>query len=69
MIARGNLEFAFRVIDAAHPPEEQDKPKRLVGIVLGILGGGIMGMLAVYLRHVFGMIRTNRFPAPRHSAA
>ena len=69
MVARGNLEFAFRVIDDAHPPEEQDKPKRLVGIVLGILGGGIMGMLAVYLRHVFGMIRTNRFPAPRHSAA
>jgi len=57
MVARGNIEFAFRVIDRAHPPEEHDKPKRIIGLVVGILGGGMLGMLAVYLRNTFRMIR------------
>jgi len=57
MVARGNIEFAFRVVDRAYPPEEHDKPKRIIGIAVGILGGGMLGMLAVYLRNTLRMIR------------
>jgi uncharacterized protein involved in exopolysaccharide biosynthesis len=41
MVARGNEEYAFRVIDRAHPPKKRFKPTRS----LLILGGGVIGGL------------------------
>jgi uncharacterized protein involved in exopolysaccharide biosynthesis len=41
MVARGNEEYAFRVIDRAHPPKKRFKPWRS----LLILGGGLIGAM------------------------
>ncbi|HEV7606557.1 MAG TPA: Wzz/FepE/Etk N-terminal domain-containing protein [Steroidobacteraceae bacterium] len=56
MVARGNEEYAFRVIDKAHPPKKRFKPIRS----LLILGGGVIGGL---LACVYVAIRGQR-PRP-----
>jgi uncharacterized protein involved in exopolysaccharide biosynthesis len=43
MVARGNEEYAFRVIDKAYPPKRRFKPDR---VMLVLTGGIIGGMLA-----------------------
>lgn len=45
MLARGNEEFAFRVIDAAEPPKRQQWPKSALLILIGAMAGGIVGCL------------------------
>ncbi|TVR36204.1 MAG: hypothetical protein EA404_00040 [Spirochaetaceae bacterium] len=52
MLARGNEEFAFRVIDAADVPKRPSRPRRSMIAVVGTMLGGILGVLAVFLRHV-----------------
>ena len=57
MLARGNDEFAFRVIDPAEPPKLRVRPNRtLIVIVAGMLGG----MLSVFLVFTAGAIRNLR---------
>jgi uncharacterized protein involved in exopolysaccharide biosynthesis len=47
MLARGNTEFAFRVLDAPSVPKFQVRPKRLFVVVLGTLVGGLLGIFVV----------------------
>lgn len=47
MLARGNEEFAFRVIDGPVPPKERVRPKRALIAIIGCLLGGVLGVLAV----------------------
>jgi uncharacterized protein involved in exopolysaccharide biosynthesis len=50
MLARGNEDFAFRVLDGPIAPKDPVRPKRLFVVVLGTLIGalvGIVGVLAV----------------------
>ncbi|HUQ11800.1 MAG TPA: Wzz/FepE/Etk N-terminal domain-containing protein [Steroidobacteraceae bacterium] len=51
MVARGNEEYAFRVIDTAHPAKKRFKPYRS----LLIIGGAFVGAL---LACVFLVVRT-----------
>jgi uncharacterized protein involved in exopolysaccharide biosynthesis len=51
MLARGNEEFAFRIIDAAEPAKYRARPKRRVIAVLGTALGGLLGMFLVFLVH------------------
>ncbi|MEJ2240280.1 MAG: GNVR domain-containing protein [Gemmatimonadales bacterium] len=51
MLARGNKEFAFRVIDGAVPPKEAVWPKRALIVLVGTVLGGVVGMLGVLLMH------------------
>jgi uncharacterized protein involved in exopolysaccharide biosynthesis len=51
MLARGNEEFAFRVIDAASPPKERVRPKRALIAVVGTMLGGMLAVLIVFLSH------------------
>jgi uncharacterized protein involved in exopolysaccharide biosynthesis len=51
MLARGNEEFAFRVIDAASPPKERVRPKRAVIAVVGTMFGGMLAVFGVFLLH------------------
>lgn len=53
MLARGNAEFAFRVVDSAQVPELRSWPPRLLICALSVLLGGIAGVLFVSLRSVF----------------
>jgi uncharacterized protein involved in exopolysaccharide biosynthesis len=51
MLARGNEEFAFRIIDNAAPPKDRIRPKRSLIAVLGTLMGGVLALFAVFIRH------------------
>jgi uncharacterized protein involved in exopolysaccharide biosynthesis len=60
MLARGNEEFAFKVIDKATPPKLRDAPKRALIAVVATLAGGFLAILAVFLRQAW----RNRPPRP-----
>lgn len=57
MLARGNEEFAFRIIDPAAEPREPAWPRPALLAVLGTLLGGIIGFLAVFIAHTNGAAR------------
>ena len=52
MMANVQEQFAFKIIDPAALMGEKDyvKPKRLLMMVLGLLGGGMLGILLVFAR-------------------
>jgi uncharacterized protein involved in exopolysaccharide biosynthesis len=50
MLARGNEEFAFKVIDRATPPTLRESPKRSLIAIVSMLAGGFLGVLFVFLR-------------------
>jgi uncharacterized protein involved in exopolysaccharide biosynthesis len=60
MLARGNEEFAFKVIDKATPPKLRDAPKRALIAIVATLAGGFLAILAVFLRQAW----RNRSPRP-----
>lgn len=45
MLARGNEEFAFRVLDSPVPPKERSWPKRMLVLILGLMTGGATGVI------------------------
>ena len=47
MLARGNEEFAFKIIDSASPPKLRDSPKRSLIAILSAFFGGLLGVLIV----------------------
>jgi len=49
MLARGNEEFAFRVIDRAQSPKEHVRPRRLLIVAFGTLLGGMLGVFGVFI--------------------
>ncbi|MGH8239650.1 MAG: GNVR domain-containing protein, partial [Steroidobacteraceae bacterium] len=51
MLAKGNEEFAFRVIDPAVAPKWRSRPRRLQIVVLSIIAGGLLGCMIVFARH------------------
>lgn len=51
MLANGNEEFAFRVIDAAQVPKERVSPKRAVIVILATVLGGMIASFFVFVRH------------------
>jgi uncharacterized protein involved in exopolysaccharide biosynthesis len=63
MLARGNEEFAFKVIDKATPPRQRDAPKRSLIAIVATLAGGVLGILAVFLRQA--LRNRPRRPAPQ----
>ena len=60
MLARGNEEFSFRVIDRAEPPKRRSKPNRILIVALALVFGGIISMFIVFVRHVVGVQRQNQ---------
>jgi uncharacterized protein involved in exopolysaccharide biosynthesis len=51
MLARGNEEFAFRVIDSATAPKQRVRPKRALIAILGTILGGMLAISLVFLAH------------------
>jgi uncharacterized protein involved in exopolysaccharide biosynthesis len=51
MLARGNEEFAFKVIDAASAPRDRIRPKRALISVVGTMAGGMFAVFLVFLLH------------------
>ena len=52
MLARGNEEFAFRIIDAADAPNKPSRPRRSLIAVVGTMLGGMLGVFVVFVRHM-----------------
>lgn len=50
MLARGNEQFAFKVIDEATPPKRRESPKRTLITLVALMAGGFLGILVVFLR-------------------
>ncbi len=51
MLARGNPEFALKVIDPAVAPERPTSPQRKLWVVAGFMAGVLLGSLIVLIRH------------------
>ena len=51
MLARGNKEFAFRIIDDAEPPKESVRPRKALVAILGTMLGGLLGLAWVVFSH------------------
>jgi len=51
MLARGNEEFAFRVIDPPATPKYRERPRRALIVLIGVAAGGALGGLVVLLSH------------------
>jgi len=50
MLARGNEQFAFKVIDRATPPKVRVSPNRKLTTLIAMLAGVFLGLLVVFLR-------------------
>lgn len=51
MLARGNEEFAFKIVDPPVPPKQRVRPKRALTAVVGTLLGGLLGVFIVLVGH------------------
>lgn len=51
MLARGNAEFAFRVLDPAVAPKNRVRPHRTLIVALAVIAGGMLSLLIIFLRH------------------
>ncbi len=50
MVARGNSEYAFKVLDPAVPPERATSPRKLLWLLGGFSAGFALGTLIVLVR-------------------
>lgn len=53
MLARGNEEFVFKVIDRAVPPKRRESPKRTLITLMAMLIGGCIGLATVFGRQAW----------------
>ncbi|MDH3380085.1 MAG: Wzz/FepE/Etk N-terminal domain-containing protein [Gammaproteobacteria bacterium] len=53
MVASTRVEYAFTVIDPAVPPERKVRPKRLVMIAIGVIGGILISAVVIFIRRRF----------------
>jgi uncharacterized protein involved in exopolysaccharide biosynthesis len=51
MLARGNAEFAFRIVDRADVPRLRSKPRRTLLVIVAVLLGGMFSVVFVLARH------------------
>jgi uncharacterized protein involved in exopolysaccharide biosynthesis len=51
MLARGNEQYAFTVVDPAVVPQKPTSPRRLLTITLALFGGLALGSIWVLMRH------------------
>jgi uncharacterized protein involved in exopolysaccharide biosynthesis len=50
MLARGNDEFSFKVVDPATPPKLPDSPKRVLVVVATTVAGVLFSFLLLFAR-------------------
>lgn len=76
MLARGNEQFAFRVIDEAVPPKERVRPRRVLLVLAAAVFGGVASLLVLLILQTVrrtrpdgngGDERWRSAPAPRNA--
>lgn len=53
MLAKGNLEFSFKVIDPAEPPKYRSRPKRTLLVIMSTVLGGMVGLFVVLVMRLW----------------
>lgn len=53
MLARGNEEFAFRIIDPAAIPKERIRPQRALVVLIGVMLGLMLAIFGVFFARIF----------------
>lgn len=66
MLARGNEEFAFKVVDPADAPKRRVRPRRALIAVIGTLLGGMLAVFAVFAVNAIRAGPRERSLAPTH---
>ncbi len=61
MLTQVKAEYVLKTIDPSQTPDEKDKPKRALIVVLGTMLGGILSVLIVLVRY-FTQSKTNATP-------
>lgn len=51
MLAKGNEEFAFKIVDPAVAPRQRERPKRALTAIIGTILGGLLGIFIVLVGH------------------
>ena len=51
MLAKGNEEFAFKIVDPAVSPKHRVRPKRALTAIIGTILGGLLGIFMVLVGH------------------
>jgi uncharacterized protein involved in exopolysaccharide biosynthesis len=69
MMARGNKEFAYHVVDRAYQPKWRTRPQRIQLVALGITGGGVLAAIGVLIRNASRRSRQRRESAAANDAA
>jgi uncharacterized protein involved in exopolysaccharide biosynthesis len=62
MLARGNEEYSFRVIDPAVPPKDRVWPKRTLIVIVATMLGGIIAVFAAFIVHAIRKHGTREQP-------
>ena len=50
MLAQGNEDFSFKVVDRAEPPKEQSRPQRVTVVLVAFLAGWMIAIALVLVR-------------------
>jgi uncharacterized protein involved in exopolysaccharide biosynthesis len=59
MLANVNEDFALEVIDPAVPPKARSKPNRRLIVALGGVGGGFLGIFAVFFTQLLRKLKSS----------
>jgi len=52
MLARGNEQFAFRIIDSAEVPKRRVRPQRTLIVLVGGILGAMLSLIVVFVRRL-----------------
>lgn len=58
MLAKGDVEYAYKVVDRASPPKLRESPKRVLVVLLSVLIGAVLAVLVVIARS--GLLKRSR---------
>ena len=57
MLARGNEQFSFKVLDPAVEPKRRSRPNRTLMVALSIVLGGMLSVFVIFVKHA---VRRNK---------